>query len=230
MQVAALRGQVRLIFARLDKAGLTGDLNLADRLAELARTVTQALDSPPRGPAAPYWIGLDPAEHAAQLAELRQWTDTVLRREYGGYQLPACWANHPHAIWELSTLAAEWHRTYSSSRPSLDRALEFHDRWLPGTMRRIADITRRCNPECAARPRAPNTAHRFTPFGRQPPPASGKGPATMTLVKLTPAELRLLDIQKARGIPFPDDIFAWREANAAALAALEPDADAQAGL
>ena len=44
----------------------------------------------------------------------------------------------------------------------------------------------------------------------------------MTLVKLTPAELRLLDIQKARGIPFPDDIFAWREANAAALAAQEP--------
>ena len=60
--------------------------------------------------------------------------------------------------------------------------------------------------------------------------ALGKGPATMTTVKLTPAELRLLDIQKARGIPFPDNILAWREANAAALAALEPDADAQAGL
>ena len=168
MQVAALRGQVRLIFARLDKAGITGDLNLADRLADLARAVTQALDSPPRG-AAPYWIGLDPAEHAAQLAELREWTDTVLRREYGGYQLADCWTNHPHVIWELSTLAAEWHRTYGSARPSLDRALEFHDRWLPGTMRRIADITRRCNPECAARPRAVNTAHRFTPPGWQPP-------------------------------------------------------------
>ena len=50
----------------------------------------------------------------------------------------------------------------------------------------------------------------------------------MTLVKLTPAELRLLDIQKARGIPFPDDIFAWRKANAAVLAALQPDAGAQA--
>ena len=176
VQVAALRGQVRLIFARLDKAGLTGDLNLADRLADLARAVTQALDSPPRGPAAPYWIGLDPAEHAAQLAELRQWTDTVLRREYGGYQLADCWANHPHAIWELSTLAAEWHRTYGSSRPSLDRALEFHDRWLPGTMRRIADITRRCNPECAARRPAPKHAYGLTPFGHQPPPPRGKDP------------------------------------------------------
>jgi hypothetical protein len=173
---AALAGQVRAIFARLEQAGITGDLNLADRLAELARTVTQSLGSPPRGPAAPYWIGLDPAEHAAQLAGLRQWADTVLRCEYGGYQLPACWASHPHAIWELSTLAAEWHRIYSRTQPSLDRALEFHDRWLPGTMRRIADITRRCNPECAARPRALNTAHRFTPPGQQPPPARGKDP------------------------------------------------------
>jgi hypothetical protein len=153
VQVAALRGQVRLMNERLDRAGLTGDLNLADRFAELARTVTEALDTPPRGPAAPCWIGLSPQDHAAQLADLRQWTDTILCREYGGYQLRACWPNHPQAIWELSTLAAEWHRTYSSKRPSLDRALELYDRWLPGTMRRLADITRRCNPECITRGR-----------------------------------------------------------------------------
>jgi hypothetical protein len=165
-----------LLFARLEQAGLTGDLNLADRLTDLARTVTQAVDSPPRGAAAPYWIGLDPAEHAAQLAGLRHWADTVLRRAYGGYQLAACWANHPHAIWELSTVAAEWHRTYTRNRPSLDRALEFHDRWLPGTMRRIADITRRCNPECAARRPAPRAAYGLMPFGHQPPPAPGKDP------------------------------------------------------
>lgn len=49
----------------------------------------------------------------------------------------------------------------------------------------------------------------------------------MTTVKLTPAELRLLDIQRARGIPYPDDIFDWREANAAAIAALEPEIQAE---
>jgi hypothetical protein len=47
----------------------------------------------------------------------------------------------------------------------------------------------------------------------------------MTTVKLTPAEQQLLDIQEARGIPFPDDFFAWREANAAANAALEAEAE-----
>jgi hypothetical protein len=173
-QIAALRGQVRLIFARLDHAGITDDLNLA----ELARTVTQALAAPPRGPAAPCWIGLDPADHAAQLTDLRQWASTVLRREYGGYQLRPCWDRHPHAIWELSTLAAEWHRTYSRERPDLDRALEFYDRWLPGTMRRVADITRRCNPECATRARDPITASNpgSRPPGPNRPPGKGEHP------------------------------------------------------
>jgi hypothetical protein len=49
----------------------------------------------------------------------------------------------------------------------------------------------------------------------------------MTTVKLTVAELRLLDIQQARGIPYPDDT--WREANASAIAALEPQIQAEAG-
>ena len=34
-----------------------------------------------------------------------------------------------------------------------------------------------------------------------------------------------MDIHKARGIPYPDDIFAWREANAAAITALEVRAE-----
>jgi len=149
-QVAALRGQVRVLNERLDQAGLHADLNLAARFEELAQTVTDALDAAvPRGPAAPCWIGLDCDTHHTRLADLRHWADTVLRQHYGGYELPECWPRHIHAVWELSTLAAEWHRTYGSTRPDLARALEFYDRWLPGTMRRIADITRNCLPQCA---------------------------------------------------------------------------------
>jgi hypothetical protein len=149
VQVATLRGQVALISKRLDRAGLRGDLDLAAQFEDLARTVADALDAAaPRGPAAPYWIGLDRGTYAAQLAELRQWADTVLRQQYGGYELRDCWANHSQAIWELSTLAAEWHRTYGGKRPDLTRALEFYDRWLPNTMRRIADMTRTCIPGC----------------------------------------------------------------------------------
>ena len=86
----------------------------------------------------------------------------MLRQHYGGYELRDCWPRHIHAVWELSTLAAEWHRTYCGGRPDLARALEFYDRWLPGTMRRISAITGQCMPRCvmlrasgdwAARPR-----------------------------------------------------------------------------
>jgi hypothetical protein len=149
VQVAALRGQVRAINARLDQAGLDPGLNLADRFEELAQAVADALDTAaPRGPAAPYWIGLDRDTYAAQLADLRRWAETVLGQHYGGYELRECWPSHIHAIWELSTLAAEWHRTYGGTRPDLARALEFYDRWLPGTMRRITGITRACMPQC----------------------------------------------------------------------------------
>ena len=181
-QVATLRGQVAALKTRFDNdvigkhlAVLAEIKRLGSQVTELAQAVTETRDGDrQRAQTAPYWIGLSSQDRAAQLAGLQQWANTVLRREYGGYQLPACWANHPHAIWELSTVAAEWHRTYTRNRPSLDRALEFHDRWLPGTMRRLAEITRRCNPECAARRPASKPVYGLTPFGHQPPPAWGK--------------------------------------------------------
>jgi hypothetical protein len=41
-----------------------------------------------------------------------------------------------------------WQHAYGGQRPDLGRALEFYDRWLPGTMRRVAAITRTCVPPC----------------------------------------------------------------------------------
>ena len=148
-QLADLRSQVHAINARLDQAGLSAGLNLAARFEELAQTVAGALEAAaPVAPAAPHWIGLDHDTYHAQLAELRRWADTVLRQHYNSYELRDCWPRHIHAIWELSTLAAEWHRTYGGTRPDLARALEFYDRWLPGTMRRITAITGQCMPHC----------------------------------------------------------------------------------
>jgi hypothetical protein len=149
-QLADLRGQVHAINERLDQAGLRADVNLAARFEDLARTVAGALEAAaPQGPVAPYWIGLDRDTYRARLADLQRWADTVLRIHYGSYELRECWPSHTQAIWELSTLAAEWHRTYGGTRPDLARALEFYDRWLPGTMRRITGITRTCIPQCA---------------------------------------------------------------------------------
>ena len=72
----------------------------------------------------------------------------VLAQHYAGYEPSRCWPRHIHAIWELSTLAAEWHRIYGGKRADLARALEFYDRWLPNTMHRITGITRNCRPQC----------------------------------------------------------------------------------
>jgi hypothetical protein len=160
VQVTALRGQIRATNERLDQAGLSDGLNLAARFEDLAQTVAEALDAAaPGGPAAPYWIGLDRGTYHAQLADLRRWADTVLRQHYGGYELRDCWPRHIHAVWELSTLAAEWRRTYSGSRPDLGRALEFYDRWLPNTMRRIAGMTRACMTQCVMLRRPGDTVY-----------------------------------------------------------------------
>jgi hypothetical protein len=148
-QVAALRGQIHMINARLDSSGLSPGLNLATRFEDLAQTVADALDAAaPGGPAAPSWIGLDRDAYQARLADLRHWADTVLGQHYGGYELASCWSRHIHAVWELSTLAAEWHRIYGGTRPDLARALEFHDRWLPNTMRRITHVSSQCMQQC----------------------------------------------------------------------------------
>ena len=153
-QAADLRGQIAQVNQRLDRAGLHGDLNLVARFEELARTVADTLDAAaPRGPAAPSWVGLNRETYLAELAKLRNWTDTVLRQHYCSYELRDCWPSHIHAIWELSTLAAAWHRAYGGKPPDLARALEFYDRWLPGTMRRVAHITSACKPDCVTRRR-----------------------------------------------------------------------------
>ena len=160
VQVTALRGQIRATNERLDQAGLSDGLNLAARFEDLAQTVAEALDAAaPGGPAAPYWIGLDRDTYHARLAELRQWADTVLRQHYGGYELRDCWPRHIHAVWELSTLAAEWHNTYGGARPDLARALEFYDCWLPNTMRRVAGMTRACMTQCVMLRRPGDTAY-----------------------------------------------------------------------
>jgi hypothetical protein len=51
----------------------------------------------------------------------------------------------------------------------------------------------------------------------------------MTTVQLTPAKLRLLEIQHAQGIPYPGNILTWRKAHAAILAAMENERQAEPG-
>jgi hypothetical protein len=48
--------------------------------------------------------------------------------------------NHPEAVWELSTLRAEWERIYADAgNRDLAGALAWHDRYLPGVLARLKD-------------------------------------------------------------------------------------------
>jgi hypothetical protein len=93
---------------------------------------------------------------------LGRWADTVLRQHYGGYEprdcCPATSTPSGNCLpWPLNGTTP-----IAEHAPTSPGALEFYDRWLPGTMRRINAITGKCVPECvmvrgpgdwAARPR-----------------------------------------------------------------------------
>jgi hypothetical protein len=150
-QLADLRGKVVYIQSRLDRAGLTGDLDLPTKVAELAQAVaalTAAIPEPRH--TAPYWLGLAPDVHAARLAELDGWVREVLAVNYPG-SVERCWAAHPPAVWELSTLREEWLRVYDRTYPDLAGALTWHDRWLPGVTARLGPLLRDCRGGCTAR-------------------------------------------------------------------------------
>lgn len=129
VQVAAHRGQI------------TG---LGERLTE----VEQALADMPGGKGLPAikWAALSPEDAAAVRADLSAWVDGVLLVFYPSARdsLRDCWAAHADAITEVSLIWLEYKRVFDPSRPPLADALVYHDRWLPGALRRVAKITERC--------------------------------------------------------------------------------------
>src|SRR5690348_17312187 len=156
-QLARTQGELGAVRERLEgETSQTALLRLevkqqGDRLEEAIEK--RRLKPPP----APWWQ-VDEAEGRTMMAELADWVDTFLRRNYPGYlaRIPECWGFHGEAIWELSTLRAEWTRIYGDEdNRDLQGALAWHDRLLPGVLGRLAEVIR-CTPgTCQARPRRP---------------------------------------------------------------------------
>jgi len=130
-----------------------------DGIAELRRQVEQILailgndDEPSSGEW--FWLTMTGHQRGARLSELSDWVETVLRTQYPGYlagQIRSCWPNHPEARWELAWLYQLWTRTYLTSRPAPKDAADWHDRWTPGVIRRLAQVMRRCEETCPHQP------------------------------------------------------------------------------
>lgn len=147
---AAARATTAQWNARLEREGIGATFvmraeikTLREEFGQLqARVITlsDGLDAGKlKDPPVPRWDGLDQADEDAQLGALRDWVDGVLLVQYPEYELPGCWEHHRAALWELGNLHAEWQRIYDDSRGAdLDRALWFHERWLPGILSRLS--------------------------------------------------------------------------------------------
>jgi hypothetical protein len=139
-QLARAQGDIGSLRERLEGES-SQVMMLRLQVKKMAGKLDTALEAGRLEPVpASYWAGLPEAEFRAQMADLREWVETFLRPHYPGYmaEVRPCWPNHPEAVWELSTLRAEWQRIYSDEEArDLAGALTWHDRWLPGILARL---------------------------------------------------------------------------------------------
>jgi uncharacterized coiled-coil protein SlyX len=133
-QIAALQQQVQALDQRVERLS-----------EELAQALTAR-----KGPAVIAWHELSPDQYAAHLADLAAWMDTFLTAyPSAATSVRECWRAHQDAVTELGLIWCEFTRIYAAERPSLDEALVFHDRWLPGVLKRVQQITANCTTGCA---------------------------------------------------------------------------------
>ena len=157
-QLARSQGDIGALRARLEEnSGLEATLRL--EIKKLRRRLDEADKRREAAPDVPWWVvGAD--EGRAMLIELSEWLEKFFRRHYPGYatRLAPCILNHSEAIWELSTLRAEWERIYGDEgNRDLQGALAWHDRFLPGVLSRIGPMTKECVTGCALVPRRHQT-------------------------------------------------------------------------
>lgn len=126
----------------------------ASEVERLARVVTELADTvaPPDDESGdetvPGWLNAPAASGTTRglLGALVEWVGTVyLRYADADRTLPACWLWHPDIVEELCWLMSAWHAAYTSQRPSVRAAGDWHDRLRPGVVRRIADYAKACS-------------------------------------------------------------------------------------
>jgi hypothetical protein len=140
-QVTGHRGRLTTLEQRADA--------MDKRIERLTEEMVKALTIR-KGPEVIGWHELDPRQYAAHLADLVAWMETFLAAyPSASAAVRPCWKDHKDAVTELGLIWCEFTRIYSAERPSLDEALVFHDRWLPGVLKRVQQITAKCATGCA---------------------------------------------------------------------------------
>jgi hypothetical protein len=119
---------------------------LDGKVEHLAQTVEALAEGVSKGPPMIAWHELDGGQAAAVRADLVKWADEVLFPAYPSARdsIRECWLSHPDAVTEVSLIWLEFRRIYRGAHPPLADSLVLFDRWLPGVLRRVRQITDKC--------------------------------------------------------------------------------------
>ncbi len=147
LQILTLAGDIKDLRTQLgDLAGIGTALTaLADAVTVVEQKVDALADGEKEQPVRMWdWTTMNIDQAGVAWETLTSWVDIVLVRQYnvvgakgGDNKIPACWYRHPGAVAELAWLCQEWHRIYRSTKGTPSSAGEWHDRWLPGVIRRL---------------------------------------------------------------------------------------------
>jgi hypothetical protein len=139
---------------------LGGLADLRQQASDILSLLTgENSDAPPPW----FWLTMPDHDRDEKLTELTEWVNTILRVQYPGYLANAirpCWPAHPEARWELAWLYQLWLHAYLSDHPALPEAANWHDRWAPGVIRRLASVMHGCAHACQQLP-AMTTSDRY---------------------------------------------------------------------
>ena len=111
---------------------------LRDEVAAVAEVAENIATAQGHGPVS-WWPDLATGDSRAEALEsLGAWMDEVLRARHPEMynRLGACWYQHPDVLDELTALRSAWYAAYRDPEAPATAAIEWHDRWLPGAMRR----------------------------------------------------------------------------------------------
>jgi hypothetical protein len=134
--VTAHRGQLSTLDMRVNAL----DAQVGGFRGELE----DALAGSPKATVIP-WHSLDQDQYAAALAELGEWVQRM-NEAYPSFasSVRSCWRAHRDAVIELGVLWQEFERIYGRERPQLGDALTYLNRWFPDGLKRVREITARC--------------------------------------------------------------------------------------
>jgi hypothetical protein len=115
---------------------------LASEFADTAAGLMGRIDDLDAGdgastPRAWNWHGIGPRAEEELWSQLRAWVAWIRHRYPLAKRVPACWAEHPEIVEELTALWLAWQHAYEDRRASLSAPAEWHDRWLPGVLYRL---------------------------------------------------------------------------------------------